>query len=55
MNIIKFETDHPGTGREGTYIINESATNTASSGYINILFLNLDDNYMGVKIYICIF
>lgn len=41
--------------RKGRNIINERATKIASSGCINILFLNLDDNYMGVKIYICIF
>lgn len=42
-------------GRGGGNIINERATKSASSGCINILFLNLGDNYMGVKKYICIF
>lgn len=46
MIIIKFET---GYHWESGSTINEKGTKNASSVCVNILFLNLGGNYMGIK------
>lgn len=48
MTIIKNLRLQLSWSRESGNTINERGTNSASSVCINILFLNLDSNYMGI-------